>query len=98
MAKTKAVGSRDVHSPCMSSQDGQLEMLLVDRLKICKEYFEQLLNEKNLWDNTLEFQKNVECVEQITFEEVRKAMSRLKKGKPTWPSGVSIKTIHLGNI
>ena len=52
MARTKAMCKRDiVGSPCMRSQDGQLQMKLADRLRLWKEYWEKLLNEENLWDN-----------------------------------------------
>ena len=54
----KTIGKRDVvGSPCMRSQDGQLEVQLVDRLKLRKKYYETQLDEENLWDYTLELHK-----------------------------------------
>ena len=82
----------------MRSQDGQLKMQLVDKLKLWKEYCEKLLNEKNLWDNTLEVEQNVGPVKDITVEEVRNAMSKLKSGKAAGPNGVPIEAIRLCNV
>ena len=55
MAKTKALCKKDVVGcPCMRGQDEKLKMQLTDRLKLWKVYCEKLLNEENLWDDTLE--------------------------------------------
>ena len=71
----------DVGSFCMKNHDGQQKMKLVGRLKLCKQYCESLLKDKNLWYNTLELKQNVGTVEEIINEEVKKAMSKIKKVK-----------------
>ncbi|CAK8687323.1 unnamed protein product [Clavelina lepadiformis] len=79
MARTKAMCKRDIFgSPCMRSQDGQLQIQLSDRLKLWKEYCEKLLNEENLWDITLKSKENVGPVKEITVQEVRRAMYKIK--------------------
>ena len=99
MAKVKALCKRDVVGcPCMRCEDGKLRMQLKDMLKLWKDYCENLLNEENLWDNTLEVEKNVGPVKVITVEEVRNAMGKLKKGKAAGPSGVPIDAIRLCNV
>ncbi|CAK8687404.1 unnamed protein product [Clavelina lepadiformis] len=79
MARTKAMCKRDiVGSPCMRSQDGQLQIQLADKLRLWKEYCEKLLNEENLWDITLKSKENVGPVKEITVQEVRRAMYKIK--------------------
>ena len=68
----------------MRSQDGQLKMQLVDKLQLWKEYCEKLLNEENLRNNTLEVEQNVGPVKDITVEELRNAMTKLKSRKSSW--------------
>ena len=68
----------------MRSEDGKLKMQLTDRLKLWRGYCEKLLNEENLWDNTLEVEKNVGPVKVITVEEVRNAMGKLKKSSQVY--------------
>ena len=76
MANTKTVSKREVVGcSCMRNHDGLFVMQLEDGLKLGKKYFEKLLNEENLLDNTLKLQQNIRSAEKITFEEVRKAMS-----------------------
>ena len=70
-------------------------MQLVDTLKMWKENCEKLLNEEKLWDNTLELKQNIEPVEEITVEELRRAMSKMKKDSAVEPSGVPMEAIQL---
>ena len=99
MARTKAMCKRDiVGNPCMRSQDGQLQMQLADKLRLWKEYCEKLLNEENLWDNTLESKENVGPVKEITVQEVGRAMYKMKIGKAAGPSCVPIEAIRLCNV
>ncbi|CAK8687341.1 unnamed protein product [Clavelina lepadiformis] len=79
MARTKAMCKRDiVGSPCMRSQDVQLQIQLADKLRWWKEYCKKLLNEENLWDITLKPKENVGPVKEITVQEVRRAMYKMK--------------------
>ena len=82
----------------MRGHDGKLKTQLTDRLKLWTVYCEKLLNEENLWINTLKVEKNVGPVKAITVEEVRNAMCKIKKGRSAGPSGVPIDAIRLCNI
>ena len=96
MAKAKANSKKDVvGNPCMRGHDGRLRLLLDDRLKMWKEYCEELLNKEYTWENTLERRQVEGPVWEVTVEEVRKAMAKMKMNKAAGPSGVPIEAIRL---
>ncbi|CAK8687530.1 unnamed protein product [Clavelina lepadiformis] len=103
MARTKAMCKRDiVGSPCMRSQDVQLQIQLADKLRWWKEYCKKLLNEENLWDITLKPKENVGPVKEITVQEVRRAMYKMKIDIPEkrriWIEALKSQLVHFEKL
>ena len=54
MTKVKARDKQDVSGvKCVKNGEGELKVLLKDRLDVWKEYTEDLLNRENKWQNDL---------------------------------------------
>lgn len=99
MAKKETESHKDViGSSCMRSQDGHLKLRLEDRLKIWEEYSEDLLNKENSWENNLESKQNEGPFMEVSGNEVKKAMLKMKFGKAAGPSGVPIEAIQLCSL
>ena len=78
---------------CLRGRNGQLGFFEKDRAKIWKEHMEKIMNEENEWDQMVEINAVEGPIERITREEVVEAMRRMKSGKATGPSEVSVEMI-----
>ena len=67
-----------------------------DRKKIWKEHMEKLMNVENEWSDSIDASKVEGAVRRIEVEEVRCAMNRMKIGKASGPSGVTIDLFKTG--
>ena len=77
----------------MKDKDGRIVVNEKDRGKLGKEHIEKILNVKNEWDETAEADMVEGPVEGVTYEEVMKAMNRMKLGKAAGPSEVNMNMI-----
>ena len=64
-----------------------------DRAKIWKENKEKIMNEENEWDQMVETDVVEEPVEKATCNEIVEAIQKMKSGKATGPSEVSVEMI-----
>ena len=66
---------------CMKDENGALVLNEIERRNIWKSYMEKLLNEENMWNHEVvcEVKEGPPC--QITEDEIRKALQRMKSGK-----------------
>ena len=69
----------------MKDKDGRLVVNEKDRRKLWKEHMEKILNVKNEWDQMAE----ADMVEGVNYEEVVKAINKMKLGKAAGPSKVN---------
>ena len=75
---------------CLRGRDGRLGFIEEDRAKIWKEHMEKIMNEKNEWDHMVETDKVEGPVEKVARNEIVEAMQKMKSGKATGPSEVSV--------
>ena len=71
-------------------RDGQLGFIEEDRAKILKEHVEKIINEENEWDNIVETDVVEGLVEKVARNEIVEAMQKMKSGKATGPSEISV--------
>ena len=64
-----------------------------DRAKIWKEHIKKIMNEENKWDHTVETDVVKGLVEKVACNEIVEAMQKMKSGKATEPSEVSVEMI-----
>ena len=64
-----------------------------DRAKIWKEYMKKIMNEENEWDCMVETDVVEGLVNKVTQNEIVEAMQRMKSGKATGLSEVSVEMI-----
>ena len=64
-----------------------------DRAKIWKEHMEKIMNEKNKWDQMVETNVLERQVEKVAYNKIVKAMQKMKSGKATGSSKVSVEII-----
>ena len=101
MAKQKETAGRDVQQvKVIKSKDGKV---LVDEEEVVgrwREYFNELMNVENEREERAGEELAIHAeVENITREEVRKALSKMKNGKAVGPDGIPIEAWkHLGEL
>ena len=66
---------------CMKDNDGRLVVRKKDRGKLWKDHMEKIMNVENEWDQMAESDMVEGPVEEVTYEEVIKAMNKMKLGK-----------------
>ena len=72
MTKAKARDKQDVAGvKCVKNREGELKVLLKDRLDVWKEYAEDLLNRENEWQNDLVSDANEGPVVKVDVVEVK---------------------------
>ena len=101
LAKQRGKISKDVQQVrLIKGNDGNVLTSEDDVLCRWKEYFDQLMNEENERETRLENTEPVNKeVKQITKEEVRRALKRMKVGKAVGPDIIPIEAwIGLGEI
>ena len=64
-----------------------------DKAKIRKEHMEKIMNEENEWDRMVEINVVERPVKKVACNEIVEAMQRMKSGKVTEPSEVSVEMI-----
>ena len=77
---------------CLRGKDGRLGFI-EDRAKIWKEHMEKIMNKENEWDHIMETDVAEGLVEKVARNEIVEAMQRMKSGKATGPSQVSVEMI-----
>ena len=75
---------------CMKDKDGRLVVSEKDRGKLWKDHMEKIMNVENEWDQMAEADMVEGPVEEVTYEEVIKAMNKMKLGKAAGPSEVNM--------
>ena len=78
---------------CLRGRDGRLGFFVEDRAKICKEHMEMIMNEENEWDHMVETDVVEGPVEKVARNKIVEVMQRMKSGKATGPSEVSVEMI-----
>ena len=78
---------------CLRGGDGPLGLMEEDKAKIWKEYMEKIINKENKWDRMVETDVVEEPVEKVTRNEIVEAIQKMKSGKATGPSEVSVEMI-----
>ena len=66
-------------------------MKLIKMHTFWKEHMEEIMNEENKWDHMVETGVAEEPVEKVARNEIMEAMQRIKSGKATDPSEVSVR-------
>ena len=77
----------------MKDKDGIIVVNEKDCGKLWKEHMEKILNVENEWDQMAEADMVEGPVEGVTYEEVMKAMNKMKLGKAARPSKVNMDMI-----
>ena len=78
---------------CTKHKDGRLVVSEKDRGKLWKEHMEKIMNVENEWDQMANADMVEGPVEEVTYEEVIKAMNKMQSGKAAGPSEVNMDTI-----
>ena len=78
----------------MVGESGAVKVSVDDRKKIWKEHMEKLMNVENEWSDSNDANKVEGAVRRIEVEEVWCAMNRMKFGKASGPSGVTIEFLR----
>ena len=80
---------------CLRERDGRLGFIEEDRAKIWKEHMEKIMNEENKWDHGEMVKTDVVegPVEKVARNKIVEAMQRMKSGKTTRPSEVSVEMV-----
>ena len=78
---------------CLKDKDGRLVVSEKDRGKLWKDHMEKIMNVENEWDQMAKADMVEGPVEEVTYEEVIKAMNKMKLGKAAGPSEVNMDMI-----
>ena len=78
---------------CLRGGDGRLDFIEKDMAKIWKEHTEKIMNEENEWNHMVETDVVERPVEKVACNEIVEAMQRMKSGKATGTSEVSVEMI-----
>ena len=70
---------------CIRGRDGKLCFCEKERVKVCKDYLERIMNEENDWDHNVEGDAVEGPVVCVSREEV---LHEMKSGKASGPSEV----------
>ena len=94
--KMKGENQDIVGDKCVRDDNGNLAIDDQAKLAAWKTHYERLLNVEFDWDSdSLDEQPAVEGPPiSITVEMVAKALQKMKKGKATGPSGITVEMIH----
>ena len=89
---SKGLGEKSdvVGVSCLKDKSGGVKVSVNDQKKIWKEHMEKLMNVENEWSDSIDASEVDGAVRRIEVEEVRCAMSRMKIGKASGPSGVAL--------
>ena len=93
LRRMKKEGKNVEEGRCLRGGDGRLGFIEEDRAKIWKEHMEKIMNEENEWDHMVETDVVEGPVEKVARNEIVEAMQRMKSGKATGPSKVSVEMI-----
>ena len=74
-------------------RDGRLGFIEEDRAKIWKELIEKIMNEENEWDHVVEADVVKRPMKKMACNETVEEMQKIKSGKTTGPSEVSLEMI-----
>ena len=66
---------------CLKGENGKLVTGEENLKKEWKNYMEKLLNEENEWDGNVEANKIEGPLQEISYEEVEKALKKMQCGK-----------------
>ena len=75
---------------CLRGRDGRLDFIEEDKAKIWKEHMEKIMNKENKWGHTVKSDVVEGSVEKVARNEIVEAMQKVKSGKATEPSAVSV--------
>ena len=78
---------------CMKDKDGRLVVSEKDLGKLWKDHMEKIMNVENEWDQMAEADMVEGPVQEVTYEEVIKAMNKMKFGKAAGPSEINMDMI-----
>ena len=81
---------------CLKDKNGKLVIGEENMKKEWKNFMEKLLNEENEWDGNVEGDKIEGPLQAISYEEVDKALRKMKCGKAAGPSGVMSDQLKAG--
>ena len=93
LKRMKTVGKDVEGGRCLRGRDGRLDFIDEDRAKIWKEHMEKIRNEENEWDYMVETDVAEGPVEKMLGNVIVEVMQRMKSGKATKPSEVSVEMI-----
>ena len=97
IAKQMTKKSKDnLGGKCLRDDEGKLVTGEENLKKQWKKYMEKLLNEENEWDGCVEADSIEGPIQAITYEEVEKAMRKMKLGKAAGPTGVMADHLKAG--
>ena len=86
--------SKDVKGGrCLRGREEQFGFIEEDRAKIWKEHMEKIMNKENEWNDKVQTDVVQGPVEKVARNQIVKAMQRMKSGKATQPSEVSVEII-----
>ena len=78
---------------CLREREGRWGFIEEDRAKIWKKPMEKIMNEENEWDRIVDTDVVEGPVEKVARNKIVQAMQKMKSGKATCPSEVSVKMI-----
>lgn len=78
---------------CLKDGDGKLSFNEADKSRIWREHMEKIMNKENTWDHMADAEVVEGAVQCVTRLEIVQAIKRMKLGKATGPSEVSIEMI-----
>ena len=93
LGRIKKEGKGEEGGRCLRGRDGRLSFVKEDREKIWKEHMEKIMNEENKWGHMVETDVIEGPVEKVACNEIVEAMQKMKSGKATGPSEVSVEMI-----
>ena len=76
---------------CMRGSDGRLNFSKKDRGRVWKEHMERIVNEENECDQNVRADLVEGPVKRVSWEEVVKALGKMKAGEAAGPSEVRVK-------
>ena len=74
-------------------EDRRLGFIEEDRARISKKHMKKIMNKENEWDHSVETDVVEGPVEKVARNEILGAMQKMKSGKATGPSEVSVEMI-----
>ena len=94
LVKSMKEDGKDVEGGrCMRGSNRRLNFSEKDIGRVWKEHMERIMNEENEWDQNVQADLVEGPVERVSWEEVVKALGKMKGGKAAGPSEVSVEMI-----